>query len=193
MKRTLLPEGLKGGEMDSFAGSESRDFIPFYLGNELNGQPKQTQLEDQSAGGNSNSATANDASETASPIPPDLGTTPAIHSPRIMASGIEILEYQSSRSSVTAPDLSAKQDENEHTTVDAITQVLQSPDYSPPFINLLASENDSSDESLQAYVARKVESMRMGLSDQFRRREQLPTLKESETELITIARTSSRL
>ena len=32
----------KSGKMDSYAGSEPREFIPFYLEKEPNGQPNQT-------------------------------------------------------------------------------------------------------------------------------------------------------
>ena len=41
----MLPEGFQSGKTDSFAGRESREFIPFYLGNEANGQPAQRSAE----------------------------------------------------------------------------------------------------------------------------------------------------
>ena len=44
MKQTLLPEDLKSGKMDLFAGSEPREFFSLLLGKDSNDQPPQASL-----------------------------------------------------------------------------------------------------------------------------------------------------
>ena len=53
--------------MGSFAGSEPRKFIPFYLGKESNGQPDQTSAEDSNTSGAPGIARNSVAEQTTSP------------------------------------------------------------------------------------------------------------------------------
>ena len=64
--------------------------------------------------------------------------------------------------------------------------MLQSPDHSPSLINLLASDNSSSEESVRAYFARKVNFMEMEATKRSLTDSQRTIPKESESEAVTV-------
>ena len=67
----------------------------------------------------------------------------------------------------------------------------QSPDYSPALINLLASDNSNSEESVQTDFARKVEGMEVGTLDRTLTGGQIPQSEESKNAVITVSLVSN--
>ena len=148
--------------MDIFAGSEPREFISFRLGKESNGQPTRTESESNSNGETSMIPNPPAAEEThgleaqettvTSPTMPSLGPL------RLLTSGIEIIEETSSHASLEQDSKGTDSPESS-IQADPKSQLPGSPDYSPSLINLLATDASSSEESVQAYFARKMMSL----------------------------------
>ena len=147
--------------MDSFAGSEPREFIPFYLGTESNGQPAQTSTDGRTINGSTTLQQSNEAEQTnCLTNVTDTSTSPnQVAAPTIPLSllhtAIEIIEDNTSHSS-TSQDPVENTSTKSSISEDLASKRPHSPDYSPSLINLLASENSSSGESVQAFIARKV-------------------------------------
>ena len=148
--------------MDSFAGSEPREFIPFYLGKESNDQPNPTSAEIHNTGGASCSASGNVAEQTFGPAC-ERGSTDTLQQPSdqqlsdILPTAIEIVEETSSHTSAareSGGDLSPAS----VSAIDSRYPGLKSPDYSPSLLKLLGTDNSSSGESVQAYITRKLET-----------------------------------
>ena len=148
--------------MDNFAGSEPREFIPFHLSKGPNGQPRQTMSEGNQTEDLHIKPSPDAAEQTTSPGVSEnlLSTAPESRSasPPLLPSAIEIVESTPSQSSTEA-DCSERANSATAVKEASASHVSQSPDYSPSMINLLASDNSSSVESLQTYFGRKVSSM----------------------------------
>ena len=160
MSLTLLPEDLKCGKMDSFVGSEPREFIPFHLGFESNGQPAPTSTNNESIGENNPTQRPDESVQTSSPSTEieattlDNPTTSLPTSPSILPTAIEIIEGSGSQTS-SGHDSSVKNvalTSVDHQTTDR----QESLDYTPSMVNPFASGNSSSGESIQAYLNRKL-------------------------------------
>ena len=149
--------------MDSFAGSEPREFIPFYSGKESNDQPNPTSAEIHNTGGASGSASGNVAEQTFGPTCEKGSSDPLQQSSDqqlsdILPTAIEIIEETSSHTSAareSGGDLSPAS----VPAMDLRYPGLQSPDYSPSLLKLLGTDNSSSGESVQAYITRKFETL----------------------------------
>ena len=147
--------------MDSFAGSKPCKFIPFYLGTETNGQPAQTSTDSRTINGSTTLQQSNEAEQTnrltnvtdtsTSPNQVVASTMPL----SLLPTAIEIIEDSTSHSS-TSQDPVENASSKSSIPEDLAPKRPHSPDYSPSLINLLASEDSSSGESVQAYIARKV-------------------------------------
>ena len=149
--------------MDSYAGSEPREFIPFYLEKEPNGQPNQTAAESNnmsSGTGITEDAAANETlghgveRSSDAPIPQASGQLPLVN---VLPTAIEIIEEGSSQASGTQ-GTGGGLSPAAMTEMDTGAPGLQSPDYSPSLLNLLGTDGSSSGESIQAYVTRKLET-----------------------------------
>ena len=122
--------------MDSFAGSEPREFIPFYLETETNGQPAQTSTDGRTINGSTTLQQSNEAEQTNRLTNvTDTSTTPnqvaALTMPlSLLPTAIEIIEDNTSHSSTS-------QDPVENTPAkisiseDLASKRPHSPDYSP--------------------------------------------------------------
>ena len=75
--------------------------------------------------------------------------------PNLLPSAIENIEESSSHASMKY-DLGGQSPAASVTEPDPKSQRPQSPDYSPSLLKLLVTDNSSSGESLQSYVARKL-------------------------------------
>ena len=91
--------------MDSFAGNEAREFIPFSLGKEANGQPAQASTENSNVSAIPEGINPNVLEETAS-TEPVAGTSafrqqplPQVSSQELLPSVIKVIEDASSQSS----------------------------------------------------------------------------------------------
>ena len=148
--------------MDNFAGSEPREFIPFHLSKGPNGQPRQAMSEGNQTEDLHINPSPDAAEQTTSPSVSEnlLSTAPESRpaSPPLLPSAIEIVEGTPSQSSTEA-DCSERANSANAVKEASASHVSQSPDYSPSMINLLASDNSSSAESLQTYFGRKVSIM----------------------------------
>ena len=149
--------------MDSFAGSEPREFISFYLGKEANGQPARAWTENSDISAITEAINSNAVQETAGTDSVE-GTSASIKQPlpqtcshEILPSDIEIIEDVSSQAS-SDHECFGRPTVNLPITRDLASQLPQSPDYSPFMIIMLASDYSSSGESVQAYFARKIRS-----------------------------------
>ena len=146
--------------MDSFAGSEPREFIPFYLGKESNGQPNQSSTEDHNTGGATEIACDNVAKQTSSSAleggsSDPLQQTSGLQLSDLLPTAIEIIEETSSHVSAaheSGGDLSPAS----VPAMDSKFQGLTSPDYSPSLLKFLGTDNSSSGESVQTYITRKL-------------------------------------
>ena len=76
----------------------------------------------------------------------------------MLTSGIEIIEETSSHASL-GQDSKGTNSPESSIQADPKSQLSGSPDYSPSLINLLATDASSSEESVQAYFARKMMSL----------------------------------
>ena len=172
--------------MDSFAGSEPREFIPFLLGTESNGQPVQTSTNNESIGENNPTQRPDESVQTSSPSTEIEATT--LHnpttslptSPSILPTAIEIIEGSGSQTS-SGHDSSVKNvalTSVDHQTTDR----QESPDYTPSMVNPFASGNSSSGESIQAYLNRKIGSLEGDLQRQEALGEANVGVKASESE-----------
>ena len=157
--------------MDSFAGSEPRDFIPFNLGTESNGQPTQTSTNNESIRENNLTQRPDEAAQTSSPATvreatstSKQSTSPPL-SPSISPTAIEIIEGSGSQAS-SEQDSSARNADSSTPAVSQQTLRPLPPDYTPSVINPFASGNSSSGESIQAYLTRKIGSLEEDLRKQ---------------------------
>ena len=147
--------------MDSFAGSEPREFIPFYLGIDANGQPVQESTENNGIGNEPGAANSQAAQETNSTsvnegvLVSSQQTSCPLITRELPPTSIEIIEDAGSQSSSTQGNTEGTRIDL-LTTMDPASQSPHSPDYSPSLINMLASDQSSSEESIQSYFARKV-------------------------------------
>ena len=171
--------------------------IPFHLGKEPIGQPKQTYPGTSSTEETPASNNPNVAGETISPDEsknePGCATSSQIVTLDRLPSAIEIIECTPSQSS-------SEIDHSEKTSSSVVAKnvttifMSQSPDYSPCLINLLASDSSSSEETVQAYFNQKVISMEMEAPKRSLPDSQRLIPKESEIEAVTVtpaANTSS--
>ena len=144
--------------MDSIAGSEPRETIPFYLAKGANTQPAQTSTGNNEIGAIPEAVNSNAAQETAGTNPVvGISTStqlplPQTSSHELLPSGIEIIEDISSQSS-SGHECSGRSSVDLPTTRDLASQLPQSPDHSSSLIKMLASDNKSSGESVQAYFS----------------------------------------
>ena len=145
--------------MDSYAGSEPREFITFYLEKE----PNQTAAESNnmsSGTGITEDAAANETlghgveRSSDAPIPQASGQLPLVN---VLPTAIEIIEEGSSQASGTQ-GTGGGLSPAAMTEMDTGAPGLQSPDYSPSLLNLLGTDGSSSGESIQAYLTRKLET-----------------------------------
>ena len=175
--------------MDVFAGSEPSELISFRSGKEANGQPNLVLL------GTSNTKetpTCNNpsvAEKTHGPIEseaaPDNAMSPQVVTLNRLPSAIETIEGTPSQS-LSENNLSEKTSTSSLAKRVTTTFMSQSPDYSPSLIILLASDNSSSEESVQAYFARKVNSMEMGAIKRPSTDSQGTIPRRSESEAVTV-------
>ena len=136
-------------------------FYSFYSGTETNVQPAQTSTDSGTISSRPTLLQPNVAEETdrltnvvdTATFPNQIASSPMPL--KLLQSAIEIIEEATSKSlSGHGPvDNTATQSS---ISGDPASKRSQSPDYSPSLINMLASENSSSGESVQAYVARKI-------------------------------------
>ena len=154
--------------MDNFAGSEPRNFIPFYLGERSNGQPRQVPAQDNENEEPPMNPATDVAEETVSPgtAENELPTDPRTQSTSVhlLPSAIEIIEGTSSQGS-TEKDSSEPIDSSTAALKSFSSNIPQSPDYSPSLLNLLKTDNSSSGESVQSYFTRKVSRIERGLNE----------------------------
>ena len=184
--------------MDSFAESEPREFIPFNLGNESNGQPTQTS-NSESIRENNLIQHTDEAAQTSSPVTVEEATSTSKQttspptSPSILPTAIEIIEGSGSQAS-SEQDPTARNSESSTPAVSQQTPQLPSPDYTPSVINPFASGNSSSGESNQAYLNRKIGSLEENLREQEALVGAIDTVKASGSEpLVMIPSSSSQL
>ena len=175
--------------MDVFAGSEPREFISFRLGKEANGQPKlvlprTSNTEEMSTNNNSSVAEKTHVPNESQAVPHTAIPTQEVGLNRL-PSAIEIIEGTPSQSSSETNPSGRTSSSSMAKQVTAIPR-SQSPDYSPSLINLLASDNSSSEESVQAYFARRVSSMEAGTSKLPSTEDQGAFGKESESEAVAV-------
>ena len=149
--------------MDSYAGKEPREFIPFHLGKEPNGQPNQTVTENNNPSSSTGITKDVATNETPgqeveksldAPIPQTSDQQPLV---RELPTAIEIIEEGSSQASGTQGTKSRLSPAT-LTEIDTRSQGLQSPDYSPSLLNLLGTDGSSSEESIQTYLTRKLDA-----------------------------------
>ena len=154
--------------MDNFAGSEPRNFIPFYLGERSNGQPRQVLAQDNENEEPPMNPATDVAEETVSPgtTENELPTDPRTQSTSVhlLPSAIEIIEGTSSQGS-TEKDSSEPIDSSTAALESFSSNIPQSPDYSPSLLNLLKTDNSSSGESVQSYFTKKVSRIERGLNE----------------------------
>ena len=154
--------------MDNFAGSEPRNFIPFYLGERSNGQPRQVLAEDNENEELPMNPATDVAEKTVSPgtaenvLPTDPRTqSTSVH---LLPSAIEIIEGTPSQG-LTEKDSSEPIDSSTAALKTFSSNIPQSPDYSPSLLNLLKTDNSSSGESVQSYFTKKVSRIERGLNE----------------------------
>ena len=149
--------------MDSYVGGEPREFIPFHLGKEPNGQPNQTATENNNTSSSTGITEDVATNETPgqeveksldAPIPQTSDQQPLV---RELPTAIEIIEEGSSQASGTQ-GTESRLSPATLTGIDTRAQGLQSPDYSPSLLNLLGTNGSSSGESIQAYLTRKLDA-----------------------------------
>ena len=185
--------------MDSFGGSEPRDFIPFCLGTESNGQPAQTSVNSEGSRDDNLDQRPNVAEETSSPPAVDgaaFSSEQAISpqtSPRLLPTEIEIIEGSGSKGSIEQGS-SIKNAASTLSSDHQRTPRSPSPDYSPSVVNPFASGNSSSGESVQVYLGRKIQSLEKDLREQEFLVEDSSNTKASESEpIMMIPSTSCQL
>ena len=185
--------------MDSFAVREPREFIPFNLGTESNGQPTQTSANNESIRENNLTQRPDEAAQTSSPATVEEATstskqtTSPSTSPSILPTAIEIIVGSGSQAS-SEQDSAARNADSATPAVSQQTPRPPSPDYTPSVINPFASGNSSSGESIQAYLTRKIGSLEEDLRKQEALVEATDTVKASESEpLVMIPSSSSQI
>ena len=175
--------------MDNFAGSEPRNFIPFYLGERSNGQPRQVPAQDNENEEPPMNPATDVAKETVSPgtAENELPTDPRTQSTSVhlLPSAIEIIEGTSSQGS-TEKDSSEPIDSSTAALKSFSSNIPQSPDYSPSLLNLLKTDNSSSGESVQSYFTKKVSRIERGLNESPLVISPSSSQKESVSDPITI-------
>ena len=151
--------------MDNFAGSEPRNFIPFYLGEKSNGQPRQVRAEDNQNEEPPMNPSTDVAEETVSPGTAEnvLQTDPGTQSTSVhlLPGAIEIIDGTPSQGS-TEKDSSEPNDSSIAALKTFSSNIPQSPDYSPSLLNLLKTDNSSSGESVQSYFTKNVSRIERG-------------------------------
>ena len=188
----------KCGKIDSFAGSEPREFIPFNSGTESNGQAIQTSTNNESIRENNLTQRPDEAAQTSSPATVEEATstskqtTSTPTSPSILPTAIEIIEGSGSQAS-SEQDPAARSADSSTPAVSQQTPRPPSPDYTPSVINPFAFGNSSSGGSIQPYLTRKIGSL-----EDLRKQEALvgaiDTVKASESEPpVMIPSSSSQL
>ena len=149
--------------MDFYAGSEPREFIPFYFEKEPNGQPNQTATESNnmsSGTGITEDVATNETLGQEVERSPDAPTPQTSDQPplvKVLPTAIEIIEEGSSQASGTQ-GTGSRLSPTTLTEMDTGAPGLRSPDYSPSLLNLLGTDGSSSGESIQAYLTRKLET-----------------------------------
>ena len=177
--------------MDSFAGNEPREFIPFYLGIDANGQPVQESTENngiENEPGAANSQTAQETSSTSvkeGVLVSSQQTSSPLITCKLPPTSIEIIEDSGSQSSSTQGNIEGTR-VDPLTTMDPASQPPHSPDYSPSLINMLASDQSSSEESIQSYFTRKVRCTEGDASNNGNLSKTLSPIKESDSSPISI-------
>ena len=149
--------------MDSYAGRESREFIPFYLEKEPNGQPNQTATESNNMSSGTgitedvatNESLGQEVEKSSDALIPQ--TSDQLPLVNVLPTAIEIIEGGSSQASGTQ-GTRGRLSPATLIEMDTRAQGLQSPDYSPSLLNLLGTDGSSSGESIQAYLTRKLET-----------------------------------
>ena len=182
--------------MDSFAGSEPRELIPFYLGTESNGQPAQTSTNIESIRENNLTQRPDGAAQTSSPATVEEATSTSKQatspptSPSVLPTAIEIIEGSGSQTS-SEQDSTARNADSSTPAVSQQTPQPPSPDYTPSVINPFASGNSSSGESIQTYLTRKIGSLEEDLRKQEALVGAIGTVKASESEPLVLIPSSS--
>ena len=157
--------------MDSFAGNEPREFVPFPLGKESNGQPVQATTEGNNMRGDTEVTEDEVAEETFGPEVEKSANVPLPQTSdqqllsSVLPTAIEITEESSSQASVvqgTEVGLSPAS----FTETDPKAPGLQSPDYSPSLLMLLGTDNSSSEESVQDDLSSKLDTRKEERSEQ---------------------------
>ena len=170
--------------MDNFAGSEPRNFIPFYLGERSNGQPRQVLVEDNKNEEPPMNPSTDVAEETVSP-----GTAANVlqtdSSIQLLPSAIEIIEGTPSQSS-TEKEAPETADSSVTALKTFTSNIPHSPDYSPSLLNLLKTDSSSSGESVQSYFTKKVSRIEEGPNESPLVAGSSSSQKESVSEPITI-------
>ena len=177
--------------MDSFAGSEPLEFISFRLGNESNGQPSQTDKSPNGSGDDYLDQRSSVVQETVSPtVVNRTDEMSPLTSTVCLPTGIEIFEGSGTQSS-TDQGSSVKDAASIGSPVRGRTPKQPSPDYSPFFVNPLASGNSSSGKSIQAYLDRKIQSLEKDMRDHENRLGKGDNSKASESEPLTLIPSTS--
>ena len=177
--------------MDSFAGSEPRDFISFSLANESNGQPAQTDKSPNGSGDDDLDQRSSVVQETVSPtVANRTDEISPLTFTGCLPTGIEIIEGSGTQSS-TEQGSSVKDAASIESPVQGCIPRPSSPDYSPSFVNPLASGNSSSAESIQAYLNRKIQSLEKDMRDNEDRVDKGDNPKASESEPLTLIPSTS--
>ena len=177
--------------MDSFAGSEPLKFISFRLGTESNGQPAQTDKSHNGSGDDELDQRSSVVQETASAtVANRTDEVSPLTSTGYLPTGIEIIEGSGTQSS-TEQKSSVRDAASIGSPVQGHASKQPSPDYSPSYINPLASGNSSSGESIQAYLNRKIQSLEKDMRTHEDQLGKGDTSKASESEPLTLIPSTS--